>query len=233
MVISVIVNSKFIFVHLHKSAGTFFNSFIAKFFPDSTLVGYHFPKRMTPLAHQHLPVLGFVRNPWDFYVSWYSFQMQKQQSNPLFMVTSKDKTLGFSDTLERLLALHEDQALLNKVTALLPEQFTDAGLNIPASVFRAIHGTGLGFYGFLYDWMYEGTTSKPSVVKKEFMLGGLESFFQKINVSMTSEMRAHLSEQAHQNKSSHDHYKAYYDDRIAEMVVIADSAIILKHGYSL
>lgn len=226
-----IVNSQFIFIHLHKSAGTFFNSFLAKFFPSSRFVGYHFPKRMTPQEYQHLPTLGFVRNPWDFYVSWYSFQMQKQHSNPLFMVTSKAKTLGFSDTIERLLALHEDEELLSAVTRQLPTQFTGAGLNVPGGVLHSIGGTGLGFYGFLYDWMYEGTSREPSIVNKEDMLAGLESFFLETQIGMTEEMRAYLTNQTHQNVSSHEHYRRYYDDRIAEKVLIADDTIIRKHHY--
>lgn len=227
-----IANSKFIFVHLHKSAGTFFNGFVAKFFPESRLVGYHFPKRMTPQIYQHLPTLGFVRNPWDFYVSWYSFQMQKQKSNALFMVTSKDKKLGFTETIERLLSLHEDQALLNMVIRQLPTQFTGTGLNVPSGALQAIGGSGLGFYGFLYDWMYQGTANEPTVVKKEFMLAGLESFFAEFDISMTDEMRTYIFEHAHQNTSSHKHYTSYYNDRIAEMVLIADNTIVTKHGYA-
>ena len=226
-----IVNSKFVFIHLHKSAGTFFNNFIVKFFPDSSQVGYHFPKRMVPQELSHLPVLGLVRNPWDFYVSWYSFQMQKQGSNPLFMVVSKDKTLGFQDTMERLLSLCDDQRLLNKVTQRLPNHFTASGLNVPASVLASIYGTGLGFYGFLYRWMYEGTASLPSIVKKEELVSGLTSFFTEINVLMSDEMLEFLSQQAPLNTSSHRHYASYYDDRIAEKVLGADETIVHNHGY--
>jgi hypothetical protein len=227
-----IVNSKFVFVHLHKSAGTFFNGFVAQFFPTSFMVGYHFPKRMTPLAYQHLPALGFVRNPWDFYVSWYSFQIQKQKPNALFMVTSKDKTLGFADTIERLLSIHEDEELLNMVVRQLPTEFTGVGLNVPSGVLQTIGGSGLGFYSFLYDWMYKGTATAPTVIKKEAMLAGLESFFARSDIRMTDEMRAYLFEQAHQNTSSHKHYTTYYDDRIAEMVLNADNATVSAHQYN-
>jgi len=226
-----IVNSKFVFVHLHKSAGTFFNNFIVRFFPDSTFVGYHFPTRMVPQEFSHLPVLGLVRNPWDFYVSWYSFQMQKQGSNPLFMVVSKDKTLGFNDTMERLLSLCDDQRMLDDVTARLPSHFTSSGLNVPASVMASIYGTGLGFYGFLYRWMYGDTETPPCIVKKEELLPGLTSFFQQIDVPMSNAMLEFLLQQAPLNTSSHRHYASYYDDRLAEKVLAADHAVVDMHGY--
>lgn len=226
-----IVSSKFVFIHLHKSAGTFFNDFIVKFFPESFWVGYHLPKRMVPVEFSHLPCLGLVRNPWDFYVSWYSFQMQKQSANPLFLVTSKNKALGFRDTMERLLSLCDDQRLLNEVTQRLPNHFTQAGMNVPSSVMASIYGSQLGFYGFLHRWMYEDAGDLPSIVKKEALLPGLAAFFQRIQVEMSEPMCEYLLQHAHLNTSSHQHYASYYDDRLAEKVRMADQAVIQQHGY--
>ncbi len=226
-----IVNSSFMFIHLHKSAGTFFNHFMVKFFPDSILVGYHFPKRMAPAECSHLPALGLVRNPWDFYVSWYSFQMQKQHSNPLFMVVSKDKTLGFKDTMERLLSLCDDQHLLNEVTQRLPDHFTASGFNVPSSVVASIYGSKLGLYGFLYRWMFDATSSAPFIVKQEALIPGLVSFFQGIQVPIGDDMLGYLTQHAPVNTSSHKHYASYYDDQIAEKVLLADQTIINVHDY--
>lgn len=226
-----LVNSRFVFVHLHKTAGSFLNQFILKFFPDSAWVGYHFPLRMAPPTHRHLPVLGFVRNPWDFYVSWYSFQMQKPGSNPLFLTVSQNKTLDFPSTMARLLSLSEDEALLHQVCAQLPNHFVQAGLNVPADALRQIHGSGLGLYSFLYDWMYGGTEMQPFIVQKEAMLSGLEAFFAQSGIAMTQDMRDYLRSQALANTSSHAHYSSYYDAATVEKVGAMDSALIARHGY--
>ena len=138
---------------------------------------------------------------------------------------------GLQDTMERLLSLCGDQRLLDEVTLRLPNHFTTSGLNVPGSVMASIYGTGLGFYGFLYRWMYEDTASPPSVVKKEDLLPGLASFFQEINVRMSDEMLEFLSQQAPLNTSSHRHYASYYDDLLAEKVLMAEEAIVNKHGY--
>ena len=69
-----IVTDRFVFVHLHKAGGSFITEFLLRFFPESYRVGYHYPHHMIPETHRHLPRLGSVRNPWDFYVSYHHFQ---------------------------------------------------------------------------------------------------------------------------------------------------------------
>jgi hypothetical protein len=226
-----IVNSRFAFVHLHKSAGTFFNQFLFQFFPDSAQIGYHFPLRMLPQQFSHLPVLGFVRNPWDFYVSWYSFQMQKPGSNQLFLVVSQNKTLDFPSTLNRLLSLCEDQRLLDEVVSKLPNHFVNSGLNIPGDALRSIFGSGLGLYGFLFEWMYNGSDTVPYVAPVESLRDGLNFFFKAHQIELEENMLCYLSQQGHSNTSTHRHYTSYYNDVLAERVAQADQSIVQQFGY--
>src|SRR5689334_18614958 len=69
-----LVTDRFVFVHLPRSGGTFVSQVIQKVFPEAHEVGYHLPLSALPAEFSHLPVLGTVRNPWDFYVSWYHHQ---------------------------------------------------------------------------------------------------------------------------------------------------------------
>ena len=64
-----LVTDKFVFVHLPRSGGTFVSEVIRKFFPSAYEIGYHLPRTLLPREYSHLPVLGTVRNPWEFYVS--------------------------------------------------------------------------------------------------------------------------------------------------------------------
>ena len=66
-----LVTDKFVFVHLPRSGGTFVSEVIRKFFPSAHEIGYHLPRVLLPREYSHLPVLGGVRNPWEFYASWY------------------------------------------------------------------------------------------------------------------------------------------------------------------
>ncbi len=82
-------------------------------FPDARELGY-LPRSMLPAAHAHLPVLGFVRNPWGYYVSWYSFQRQRPQPNLLFRVLSAAGTLDFAATIENMVQLCEREDLSSR-----------------------------------------------------------------------------------------------------------------------
>ena len=60
---------------------------------------------MIPTAYAHLPVLGFVRNPWSYYVSWYAFQAGRPRPNPLYRVLSNEGQLDFAATISNMLDL--------------------------------------------------------------------------------------------------------------------------------
>jgi hypothetical protein len=91
-----IATDRFVFLHLHKSGGTFVNECLLRFVPGARQLGYHLPRAMIPSELRQLPVLGVVRNPWSYYVSWYAFQAARPQPNPLFGVLSRNRELGFA-----------------------------------------------------------------------------------------------------------------------------------------
>ena len=90
-----IVTPRFVFLHLHKSGGTFVNECLMRFVTGARQIGYHLPRSLIPKEFAHLPVLGFVRNPWSYYVSWYSFQAAKPAPNALFRILSDGGRLDF------------------------------------------------------------------------------------------------------------------------------------------
>jgi len=83
-----IVTDRFVFLHLHKSGGSFVNECLRRHWPGVREIGYHLPRSLVPAAFAQLPVIGLVRNPWSYYVSWYSFQQQRSQPNALFQILS-------------------------------------------------------------------------------------------------------------------------------------------------
>jgi hypothetical protein len=225
------VTDRFVFLHLHKTAGTSFNNFVEKFFPRSLRLGYHLPLRVLPAELSHLPTLGLVRNPWDFYVSWYSFQMQKERSNPLFNVVSNNRKLDFHHTIRRLLSLCENKSLLSSVVEQLPHTFGGNGMNVPADAMASIFGTQLGLYSFLYQWMYAGSEHFPTVIRTDNLHIGLQNFFEGIQLNFTNEMRSYLLSGDIRNKSSHNHYSTYYDMDVVELVNLRDNLVIKSHEY--
>src|SRR5690606_23226084 len=100
-----IVTPSFVFLHLHKSGGTFVNTGLMRLIEGARHVGYHLPRSMIPPQFASLPVLGLVRDPWSYYVSWYSSQRARPRPNALFQAASHGGTLDFKATVRNMLNL--------------------------------------------------------------------------------------------------------------------------------
>ena len=107
-----IVTDRLLFLHLHKSGGTFVNALLKRCVPSAEQVGYHLPYREVPAAFRDRPVVGTVRNPWAYYVSWYHFQLGVPKRNLLFQLCSNEGQLGFKETVANLVNLSGDEPRL-------------------------------------------------------------------------------------------------------------------------
>ena len=125
-----IVTDRFVFLHQHKYGGSFVNRFLLESIPPARAVGYHLPRAYIPADARHLPVLGTVRNPWAYYVSWYSFQHAMASPNALFAIASEDRRHDFAGTLRNLMHLGEDPRLLDAWITRLPTQLPNRGINL-------------------------------------------------------------------------------------------------------
>src|SRR3954470_21339022 len=107
-----IVTDRLVFLHLHKSGGTFVNVLLMRCVPSARQIGYHLPYRELPQPYRGLPVVGTVRSPWDYYVSWYHFQRNQHNPNVLFRICSNAGQLGFKETIANLVGLSADEPRL-------------------------------------------------------------------------------------------------------------------------
>ncbi len=157
-----IVTNHFVYIHTSRTAGTFLNKLILEQVPGAQMLQYHGLLRDLPAAFSHLPVIGFVRNPWDWYVSMYSDYQRKQQY--VFEIISDGGTLGFEATVSRFLNLGENNSqskrLLNRlihaapkvIDASTPRRLGNPGLR---SEHFAAFPENLGYYSWLSKLMYE------------------------------------------------------------------------------
>lgn len=226
-----ITTGRFVFLHLHKSGGTFVNEFLLRFLPDAQLVGYHLPRHMIPPAHAHLPVLGFVRNPWSYYVSWYSFQAQKAQPNPLFQLMSRGGSLDFEGTIGNLLDLGSNGSGLEAAVAALPKGYRNVGINLPGYELATIRGTGLGFYSFLYRHIYGISTGMTLIGQMERLREELPSMLTGLGERVDAGMREYLQRAPGDNESRHRPYADYYTESLRKRVAQADAELIERFGY--
>ena len=90
--------------------------------PGARMHQYHGHLSDLPEKYRHLPVIGFVRNPWDWYVSMYFDYRRKQQY--VYQIISAGGNAGFEETVSRFLRLGDmsDQSvkLLQQLSRIAP-----------------------------------------------------------------------------------------------------------------
>lgn len=95
-----LLSRHFVFVHLLKSGGTFVKRILFDHAPADwgcEEVGGHPSVHEIPESHRHLPRFGFVRNPWDWYVSCYHYFRSVDRA-PLFDQISDNGRRSFAET---------------------------------------------------------------------------------------------------------------------------------------
>ncbi len=232
-----IAATRFVFLHLHKSGGTFVNELLLRHVPGAQQIGYHLPRSMVPAALRALPVLGLVRNPWSYYVSWYAFQAGRPRQNALFRVLSRNGQLGFGATIRNMLELADRDELIDELAQALPASYGGGGLNLPGPILAHIRGSGVGFYSFLYAYLYAPAPDTieprdPLIGRMETLRPDLLRMLATVGEPVTPAMRAQIEQGAAVNVSQHEPYTTYYDQALRERVAERDAALIARHGYT-
>ncbi len=226
-----IISDRLVFLHLHKSGGTFVNQFLLNCVPAARQIGYHLPYSALPEAYRALPVMGSVRNPWAYYVSWYFFQSGQERPNSLFRICSDNGALGFEATIANLLNLHADDARVDRLTEALPEQFGRAGINLTKSCIQPIRGSGLGFYSFLYRRLYAGAET-PIMLRVETLRADLRQALETLGEQTDARAERFLADVPPLNRSAHGPMQGYYGPALRDAVAKADAGLIEGYGYA-
>lgn len=227
-----IVTPRFVFLHLHKSGGTFVNAGLMQHIAGARQIGYHLPRSLLPSQFAALPLLGLVRNPWSYYVSWYSFQRSRPRPNALFQTLSDGGALDFSGTIRNMLNLDRDPALLDRVLAALPATYTNQGLNLPNVALAPIRGSGLGFYSFLYRYLYGPDMTAVKLAHMEQLRTEMPQLLESVGEPVTPALRDYMNGAPALNTSEHAPHRQLYDGELAQLVADRDRLVIERHGYS-
>lgn len=226
-----IVTPRCVFLHLHKSGGTFVNAGLMRHVPGAQQIGYHLPRSSLPLQFASLPMLGLVRNPWSYYVSWYSFQRSRPRPNALFQIMSDGGRLDFNATARNLLSLGRDAALLDRVIASLPTAYSNQGLNLPGFALEPIRDSGMGFYSFLYRHLYGPDLDAVRVGRMEQLRVELPRMLEEVGQAIGASLREYIEAAPALNRSEHGAHAEYYDAASMTLVAERDQLVISRHEY--
>lgn len=228
-----IATRHFTYIHLHKSGGSFVNECLLRFFPDARQLGYHLPLSLLPQELRTLPVLGFVRSPWSYYVSWYAFQSQRPRPNALFRCVSDDGTLDFNASVRNLVELGNAPERLDRLLAALPDRYGEAafGLNLPSFALAPIRGSGLGFYSFLFRYMYTAPGIDPVIGRCENLRPDFLDFLGRAGAPVSRGLRDFVLNAPPRNASRHSDWRDYYGRELADLVAARDASVIDRFDY--
>lgn len=226
-----IVTDRLLFLHLHKSGGTFVNALLMQCVPSSRQIGYHLPYREVPAAYRDRPVVGTVRSPWAYYVSWYHFQVSRPKPNILFQICSSDGKLDFKETIANLVNLSGDETRLTLLERGLPDTYRNTGLNLTKRCVGELREQGLGFYSFLYDRLYAGA-DEPRILRAERLREELREVLSALGHLPNACADRFLDEAPPLNVSRHDAPSRYFDDRLASLVANRDRRVIDRYDYA-
>jgi len=227
-----IVTDKFVFVHLPRTGGTFVSDVIRKFFPSAHEIGHHMPRGLLPREYSHLPVLGTVRNPWEFYVSLYHYILRKNAARHFVSWMSDNGALGFLGSVRNLLDLGVNEERLDVLIEMLPDNADYSRTHIPnvtKDIMRSVRGTGVGYYTFRFNEMF-GNADDVFLCQTQSLEQDLIAFFEGIGAA-TDELRDYVLRSDTKNSSEHLHYSTYYTADLAQLVSIRERQIIERFGY--
>lgn len=221
---------RMVFLHLHKSGGTFVNALLRNCIPGARLIGYHYPYREIPAADRHLPVVGTVRSPWSYYVSWFHFQSGLPKPNALFQIVSDNGALGFAETTTNLVDLAGDERRLARLEAALPDAYRPRGINLLRRDVGALRGWGGGFYSFLYQRLYAGTAG-ATIIRTDHLREELRPVLERVGHLPNTCIDRYLREAPPLNVTPHGATGSYFDPQLAGLVAERDALVVERHGF--
>lgn len=232
-----IATPEILFIHLHKTGGQFVNRLLLQHLPGAYRVGYHLPRSEAPPELKSLPTFAFVRNPWDWYVSWYAFNLAAPERNPIFRTVTDAGRLDFKAAISNMLQLGNaaHTPMREEISAALPEhRENNFGSGITRTVMTGFQDQDNAYFTWLWRYMcsVQGSVTGMHMGKMERMREDLPRLLEACGSRPSVELvRAIVSTPA-VNASPRREYRDYYDQELRDMVAMRDKSIIEAYGYS-
>jgi hypothetical protein len=216
-----LITRHFVFVHQKKTGGRFIRNLCLNHMPADWIVPNelrdHAPAHEIPAQYCDLPVLGFVRDPWDWYVSWYHYVREQEQdsaSRPVWKLVFDGGRASFK---EAITAACTGVPVGGQEAPPWMEQMRAQGTDLYslwfAQMFRA------GFDGTVEIGRFEK-------LREDFI-----AFLRRHAVPVDDSFADHVMTRPPDNVSQRDRYGSYYDAELQDLVR-AKSRLVEEYGYT-
>lgn len=213
----VLISDDFVYLHMPKTGGGTIRNVLATVLPTGYVREGPHPYvhpgwELIPESAAELPVFVHVRNPWDYYVSWYSFHSRRRKTNPpkLWRSAFGDEP-DFPTFLERVCSgrLEHDRPQMVEL----------------------LRG-GMDFYTARWTFLVGGLDDRQLTVGRfERLFEDLEAFLCRVGAPIPDDFIARAGDVPGVHVSSRGPYREYYDDRTRGIVERACAGLISRFGY--
>ncbi|HEX6688961.1 MAG TPA: hypothetical protein VF085_09895 [Solirubrobacterales bacterium] len=244
-----LIHDRFVFLHVPKTGGRFVRQALAQELPDCREVDEHKFRHKgwskIPSEATGKPVLTFIRNPWDWYVSWYTYidelLSDSKQRDALEQIRSRnilfrrlfpagsdsdDKAAGngFAATIRRACSgvlKPEDRAkLAPSMWGFDSVEMLLAGYDFYSAAVMSTFGAGLN-------------SDLLTVGRYESLVEDLELFIEReAGVKLTIAAKSRIRAMAPVGASRRGPYRDYYDNELRETVSSSCRELIERFDYS-
>ena len=231
-----IATREFLFIHLHKTGGQFVNRLLLEHLPEARRIGYHLPRSEAPDELKTLPTFAFMRNPWDWYVSWYEFNAANPTRNPIFRGVSESGQADFNGTINNLLHLGHplNTGMREGIASQLPEtREGNLGSGITRRVMQGCTDPDAGYLTWLTRYMcfVGGSPAGLRMGRMEHLREEFVSLLESHSSGLTPALRDAIASAPAVNASPRRDYRSYYDTELRELVAERDWSIVESYGY--
>jgi len=235
--VAMLITKYFVFLHFKKTGGTFFRRILRDHMPADWVVAkgpIHGGCKKIPAEYAHLPTISFIRNPWDWYVSWYHWERQylgtgerpppEGESHPWTTLFGRG-THDFRETVTRACTRAEG----NRPWEILMRAWD-------VDMLTASYALKMGRYP--RPLPPELAHMRPSdgrsveVGRFEHLRSDILSFFERHQIPVPTSLVEAVKVSPPQHGSRRTAYTHYYDDELRELVGHRARYVIAEHGYT-
>lgn len=218
------VTDKYVFIHHNKNAGVFVKDYMLKRFKDCKIKVYkHAPIRCLPEADRNKIKIGVVRNPFDWYVSFYHYH----QANGWYT------KVGFSEYVKthlsnsrQLISKAQKKNVIDKSAKIRPPKAKY--MDIGSCTFHYINFFCFDSWDVLRTWRdydlkenFKNICDLDVVMRTERLRKDMAKLFKDKSIINLSK----------KNTSTHRHYREYYDPELRKLVEKKDGILMKHYGY--
>jgi hypothetical protein len=235
---TMLITKHFVFIHFQKTGGVFFRRLCREHLPSGWIVTEqlhrtHAGYDLIPDEYAHLPAIMFIRNPWDWYVSWYHWETQylgsgereepKSDTHPWATLLGRG-SYDFRTAVTKACTRREGKrawelAMQAWDVDLLTAAYAIKSGRYPAELPRELSDRA----------PRDGRSVE--VARFEHLRDDFLTFLERHEVPAPKDFLDAVRASPARHGSQRGAYEEYYDDELRELVARSARHVISEHGY--